>query len=265
MMTRRREWNALAIWVVCGLGGAASLPGQEWGDISGDFLFGGTPPTPSPVSVTKDQEVCGAHKLVDESLVVNPGNKGIANVFIYLSVDRGEKAPKVHPSYQADADAELRLDNLDCRFQPRAMGIRAGQTLVVGNKDTVGHNTNVASTKNGLFNPMVPAGSDLKKKFTKGERNPVPISCNIHPWMKAHLLIKEDPYFAVSNEDGHFEIKNLPVGKWTFQVWQEREGYVDEVERGGKSEKWKKGKVTVDVKSGANDLGKITIPASFFK
>jgi plastocyanin len=125
-------------------------------------------------------------------------------------------------SFQSDANAEVRLDNLGCRFQPHAVGIRTGQTLVVGNKDTVGHNTNVASAKNGMFNPMVPAGSDLKKKFTKAERNPVPVSCNIHPWMKGYVLVQSNPYMAVTSKDGKFEIGKVPAGvPLTFQTWHE--------------------------------------------
>ena len=33
---------------------------------------------------TKDPEFCGKHQLVDETIVVNKDNKGLANVVVYL-------------------------------------------------------------------------------------------------------------------------------------------------------------------------------------
>ena len=53
----------------------------------------------------------------------------------------------------------------------------------------------------------------------------MPVNCNIHPWMQAHILIQDHPYMAVSGEDGTFEIKNLPAGKQNFLFWHES-GYV---------------------------------------
>ncbi len=55
---------------------------------------------------------------------------------------------------------------------------------------------------------------------------PRPVVCNIHPWMKAHLLSLDHPYMAVSGEDGTFEIKNLPAGTNEFQFWHELPGYL---------------------------------------
>lgn len=237
---------------------------DDWGNLSGTFVFDGNAPTPTPLVVSKDAEVCGIHKLVDESVVVNSENKGLANVIVYFSPERGAAPPKVHESYTASAAGEVKLDNKSCRFEPHVTLLRTSQTLVVGNSDTVGHNTKIDVISNGAFNPIVPAGGSLKQKFTRAERLPTRVSCNIHPWMTGWLVIKDDPYFAVSDENGHFEIKNLPIGKWTFQVWHEGGGgtYIKEVTRGGKSEKWKKGKVEFEIKAGDNDLGTLTVPAS---
>ena len=58
---------------------------------------------------------------------------------------------------------------------------------------------------------------------------PVKVACNIHPWMNAWLVVKDHPYMAVSDDNGKLEIKNLPAGEWSFQIWQEKAGYLREV------------------------------------
>ena len=59
------------------------------------------------------------------------------------------------------------------------------------------------------------------------ERLPGLVDCNIHPWMKGYLLVRDNPYMAVTGNDGSFLIANLPAGEWEFQAWHERSGFVD--------------------------------------
>jgi hypothetical protein len=50
------------------------------------------------------------------------------------------------------------------------------------------------------------------------------VKCNIHPWMHAFIGVVGNPYFAVSGEDGSFELKNLPPGDYTLEAWHETLG-----------------------------------------
>jgi hypothetical protein len=235
---------------------ASTASAQQWGNLSGTFLFKGTPSAPKKITPNKDEAVCGKHELVDESLVVNKDNKGIANVVVFLA-DTGK--PKIHPDYDKPelAKAEVKLDNENCRFEPHVVGLRTGQTLIVGNKDPVGHNTKADFFNNTPFNDLIPAGGSIKKSFTKAETQPSPISCSIHPWMNAYLLIREDPYFAVSDKDGKIEIKNLPTGEHTFVVWNGK--YVANPTVDGKAVTWARGRVKINIKAGDNSLGKVEI------
>ena len=83
--------------------------------------------------------------------------------------------------------------------------------------------------------------------------------------MKGYLVVKEHPYVGVSDKDGKLTLKNVPAGKWSFQVWQEALGFVSEVKQDGKATKWEKGRVELTIKAGANDLGEVKIPAGAFK
>jgi hypothetical protein len=237
----------------------------QWGNLTGQFVYDGKAPAAKAVKVTKDVKFCGTFGLKEESLVVNEKNSGLANVIVSLYLARGKKAPKPHPQYAETAEAEVRLDNEHCRFNPHVVLLRTTQTLLIGNKDKVGHNTKIDTISNVPINPIVPAEGEMKQKFPKEERLPALVSCSIHPWMNARVLIKESPYMAVSDEDGKFTIENLPEGKWTFQVWHETCNYVEQVTLGGKKAKWRRGRVDLAIKEGDNDLGQIKIAPSALK
>jgi hypothetical protein len=229
---------------------------QEWGDLKGRFVFDGTAPAPEAITVTKDIDFCGKHKLVSEKIVVGPDG-GIRNLLVWLYVGRGGAAPAVHPSYAETAEAKVKLDNKNCRFEPHVALLRTSQTLVVGNSDPIGHNSKFSTFANAPINPIIPANSETEHQFSAPERLPVPVSCSIHPWMNGWVRISDHPYMAVTDKSGNFEIKNLPAGDWTFQFWHEASGYVQDVKVDGKAVNWSKGRLEVPIKPGVNDLGEI--------
>ena len=67
------------------------------------------------------------------------------------------------------------------------------------------------------------ADPPIDRKFLKPEVM-IRVKCNIHSWMHAFIGVLPHPYFAVSNDDGIFTIKNLPPGTYTIGVWQEKLG-----------------------------------------
>jgi plastocyanin len=231
---------------------------EEWGDLKMKFVYDGPPPAAKPVAITKDAQYCGKFNLLEEEWVVSKKNGGISDVLAYIYTRTGPK-PAIHPDYQKEAAAEIVIDNNGCRFRPRVVTVRPGQTLVLKNSDSVGHNTKIDTFSNLPINYNLPANSSLAQKYEKEERLAVgmPVSCSIHPWMKAWLLVKDTPYAKVSNEDGELLIKNIPAGKWTFQLWHGANGYVADVKYNGKSTTWKRGRVDITIKPGMNDFGEI--------
>jgi hypothetical protein len=235
-----------------------------WGSLSGKFVYDGTAPKPEPLAITKDAEFCGKHQPVNEELLVNSENGGIQNVVVMLYLKPREKAPAPHPDYAAAKSESVRLDNAGCRFEPHVLAMQAGQKLIVGNKDEVGHNTN-AALSGQPFNELIGAGQDLEKSVDSPERTPAPVSCNIHPWMRAYLVVTEHPYVAVTDENGEFKIENLPTGEWTFQVWQEKAGNIQNVQIDGKTHDWDKGRTTFAIHEGENNVGEIKVAPAVFE
>jgi hypothetical protein len=237
---------------------------EEWGNLRGQVVFDGDPPVPKKLQITKDEEECCKHNLVDESIWVNSSSRGLKNVVIYLYPAPDQKVP-IHPSYEALEQAEQELDNSACRFAPRVVLLRTKQTLVIGNSDPIGHNVMIDTQKNPPMNVTIPSGGSLKKSFEMEERSPVSVSCSIHPWMRGWLLIRDHPYMAVTDENGAFEIQNLPVGTWEFVFWHERPKFLTDVTVGGQRKEWRRGRAQLTIQSGDMDLGVVKVAAEHFK
>ena len=244
--------------------GDSSSVGEGWGNLTMRFVYDGDPPAQQKARVTKDEEFCTKQPPMEESLVVNPDDRGIANVVAFLYVGRGDPQPTPHPSYEETANGVVELDNQWCRFEPHIRVVRTSQTLRINNKDEVGHNTKADLTE-GAFNDIISKGDHIDKQLTSAERMPVPVSCNIHPWMKGHLVVKDHPYVAVSDASGRINMQNIPSGTWTFQVWHEKSGNVSTVTIDGKSAEWKRGRFDQVVQVGENDLGDIVIAPALFE
>ncbi len=236
--------------------------GAEWGGLKGQFVYDGKAPAVAPLTVTADAAYCGPLKPVNDTLVVGK-NGGLANVVIFIYTKSTTKLP-IAPSYEAQASQKVVLDNSKCAFTPHIVGVWNKQKLTVKNSDKVAHNTKGDTFSNAPFNPIVPAGASLDLSFTESERLPAKVSCSIHPWMTGYVLIKDHPYFAVTDAEGKFEIKDIPAGEWQFQVWHELSGYVKTVNVGGKDEEWSKGRVTKTIGSSTIDLGAIKVKPELF-
>ena len=238
----------------------SSARAEDWGTIKGKFVFKGEPPAASELKADKDVEVCGKHKLLAEELVVG-ADKGIQNIVVFVR----DKGVKINPEVDKAAKAKpVELDNKGCRFEPHVVFVQTGQEFVIKNSDTVGHNSNVTTLKNPQANPVIPAGDKTVLKFAAEETLPVGVTCNIHPWMKAWVVVRGNPYAAVTKPDGSFEIQGVPVGEVELQLWHEKAGNLKEVATAkGKADA--KGRLKVKVEAAGTDLGEIPVEAAAFK
>ena len=245
-------------------GGAVAVTGTGWATIKGRFIFEGTPPQMAPYNANKDQTTCapGGKAPLQESLLVDSGSMGIANVAVYL-----RKASRVHESAQA-TDETKDYDQKECVFLSHVFPITIGQKMNIMNSDPVGHNTNI-SGKNG-FNQTIPAKEAVVFEPKKEEAVPVGVTCSIHPWMKAYILPRKNGYYSISGEDGSFELSNVPAGEeLEIQVWHESAGgsggpLVLDTPK-AKELKWsKKGRFKIKLAENEEMQLDLTIPASAF-
>lgn len=247
--------------LVCGALAASLLAvtssSAQAGDLKIRFEYGGSAPEPAELVVNKDVAFCGKHPVENERLLVNKENKGIKNVLVYVYTGRGGSKLDDVPAKNATHE----LANDKCRFDPHILICQVGDTLKVTNPDAVGHNANLPFFKNTAQNFLIPPHQDRSVKLEHPEPAPIPVECNIHPWMRAYVVVLEHPYVAKSDENGELIIKGLPEGKeLTFRVFHEA-GRISDVTVDGKKERWSRSRFDVKIEAGMNDLGTVVIPA----
>jgi hypothetical protein len=237
----RRYWllaPVLAIAAaVASYGPAAAQDKGPWADFKGQVVFpaGKTVPERKKLDITQDKAHClSKGDILDESVIVNPKTRGIKNVVVWLRPDDSKNpkaqlpADRIHPTDAQRKPATVTIDQPCCMFVNRITVARVGDTIVAKNPAPVPHNFFWTSANNGEFNVTIPKESDWKMpQALTDESSPIQFKCTIHPWMSGYVRIFDHPYYAVTDENGNFEIKNAPTGKYRMVVWHEKVGFLN--------------------------------------
>ncbi len=119
--------------------------------------------------------------------------------------------PTVHPI----------LDQKDLMFHPQLLPILAGTTVDFPNRDNLFHNVFSYSQPKEFDLGRYPTGTMKSVRFDKP--GVVRVYCDIHSHMNATILILDNPYFSVPDDQGSYTIKNVPAGTYTVKFWCGRE------------------------------------------
>ncbi len=187
-----------------------SSPGDGVGTITGKVVFKGTH-VPGKVAIGKDKEVCGDSKL-DPALAI--GSQGeVKNAVIQIADLKQPNRPS----------KEAVLDQVNCEYLPHVLAIPVGATVKIKNSDGILHNVHTFSEKNTPFNRAQPKYlKEISEKFTKPEV--IALRCDVHGWMSGWIVVTESAFYDVTSADGSFKLENVPVGKYTLDVWHETLG-----------------------------------------
>lgn len=250
---------------------ATTSSAQEWANLTGRFVYDGAPPPRKELQLStttrESYELPAEFKLYDESLVVDPKTKGIANIAVFAAPESAKAKMPVHPEILSALSAAHQVEILEMAFKPHLSIMHIDQTLVMSNSDVNSHvpKIDAPSPSSDSFIKVLTAKAKLEQKFATPMGRPCSLSCSIHPQLRGYLFVRDNPYHAVTDVEGKFEIKNLPVGKWRFQVWHEKSGYVVKVKIGGVDQVWSKGRPDFDIKPSGLDLGEILVSEDNFR
>lgn len=195
---------------------AAPAVSGNAGSIAGTARLEGTAPPMPAIQMAADPNCQAQHKTPVRvmDVVVGPGGE-LANVFVYIKDYRG---PAPAPG------APTMLDQKGCVYIPHVFGVQVGQPLQIRNSDPTLHNIHALAKVNREFNEGQPVqGMVSTKKFSKPEVM-IRVKCDVHAWMNSYMGVLPHPYFGTSNNQGSFNIGNVPPGTYTLEAWHEKFG-----------------------------------------
>lgn len=193
------------------------------GTVAGAVTWRGPAPTRKRVDVSADPECLRVNpRLYIEEAVVKGGK--LANVFLYIKDGTTADGKKLDSLSFPTPSEEVIVDQRGCVFIPHVVGVMVGQVVRVTNSDPTTHNVHFMPKSNPDWNQSQAAGAAPLTHSFKYPEIMVPLRCNQHPWMKTYVGVLTHPFFAVTGEDGKFEIRGLPPGKYTLAAWHESGG-----------------------------------------
>ena len=215
--TRRVLLAMLVIAAACkapAQSGYTVIPVTDGGTIAGTVKWSGPEPKGLDVPVNKDPEICDpeSHKGKNlERLVVGPDG-GVANTIVYLkNISRGKAMNLPEPRRS--------LDQKHCRYEPHILLVPQTAALAMKSSDAVLHTVHMDGAAS--FNVPFPF---TDRVITKNMDTPglVNLRCNGgHVWMNAEMMVVPHPYYAVSDQNGKFQLTDVPPGDYEVVAWHE--------------------------------------------
>jgi plastocyanin len=160
---------------------------------------------------------CAASSFAGEikGKVTAQGMRSSENIAVYIDTisDKTFNSPAKHAV----------VDQKHMTFVPHVIVVLKGTAVDFLNSDPVGHNVywpSVSGNKK-LAHNMGTWPQGQSKSFTFNDPGVASLLCNVHPEMSGYVVVVPTPYFAVTNKDGEFEIKDVPAGSYTLKTWSE--------------------------------------------
>lgn len=138
------------------------------------------------------------------------GVRSPENVLVYIEEVPGEWPPPEEPA---------EVDQVELSFVPHVLPVVKGTTVKFLNSDPILHN--IFWQRNGSYSArnLGTWGKGSSKTYKFDELGEVVLLCNVHPEMEGHVVVLQNPFFAVVGEEGTYEIKDVPPGEYTVTTW----------------------------------------------
>lgn len=183
---------------------------KNGGAIEGNVRFSGSPPPPKTIEVGQDQDVCGETVKIYEVEVKNGGVKNALVKIVDIKKGKNFDFPQTV------------LGQEKCEFKPHIV-LSSPAKLTLSSSDPMPHNIHTKSVMNPPINITL---TKLKRTISASVKFPelFEVKCDLHGWMKAFVVVAEHPYYAVTDDAGSFQLRDVPPGTYELEVWHEKLG-----------------------------------------
>lgn len=213
-----------------------------WSTLKGRVVWTGPMPERREIEIIGFQaesvrKALGGRPLLDESHEINPKNRGVKNAVVFLTGSKDtrnrRRRPPIHTSLIRASGGKAAFELQGYQVRPRVLALRKEMALE-GRWDPKTHNINFENPMDGrgeIWSPGAEPPSHQTWMFSGPGLRKTPagvdapklchITCNIQVWVKGFVWLFDHPYFAVTDENGAFEIPLAPCGQRRLVVWHE--------------------------------------------
>jgi plastocyanin len=184
--------------------------------VKGTVIFEGEAPERLKLRRDTDPYCAKVDKLAEDVIVTNGKLKDVLVRVKNGSLPAGKPGgPRVAAAVPAAV-----IDQKDCMYSPHVLGVVTGQKIAVRNSDGTFHNVRGSIDGKLVWNkPAGPGDPELTLDGSAKAGDVIDIVCDVHPWMHAYAVVQDHTAFAVTGEDGAFELRNLAPGTYTLEAW----------------------------------------------
>jgi hypothetical protein len=108
----------------------------------------------------------------------------------------------------------------NCQFEQQVIPFVRTSEVALLNAEPILHNPHLFNDKQSLFNIAMPTPNrEIATKLNRARGVGLRLQCDVHVHMNAWAAALDHPYFAVTDEQGRFEIGGIPPGSYTLVAW----------------------------------------------
>ena len=207
------------------------------GRILGTITFTGQVPAPRTFTVQKNPEVCGHERSLAKVSVKNGKLQGAVLALQHVKQGKAfqEKSYQAQSpgqgefQYQAGDRLALDIQTKNCNFGPFTGVLARDEPIQFSNNDSIKHTLHTyvkrgtkATILKTVHNRGIPPAAAIEETFTNRtlpHPGVVAVTCDRHDFMENWLYVIDNPYFAISDENGNFAIEDIPPGNYRLVVW----------------------------------------------
>jgi len=179
--------------------------------LTGTVDFDGPMPPDTIIELPANALGCGQR--ITDHRVERTGTR-IGGAVVWLTDIRSGKS--------LPAGRRFELANEDCMLTPQVQAVISPATLNVVSGDVALHRDRIINVATGELEGIAPFNDNgevvpFDSLLTGTEQ--LEVTCDLHPWAKAHILVFDHPYFATSEKAGTFVIDDIPPGTYHVKAW----------------------------------------------